>query len=68
MSDGGKGKKRGAPSHDLVINRLDVVFVAVGTNRLGPQEKGFPRKRNDTLPKSVGMVSQIILDVVPCSS
>ncbi len=68
MSDGGKGKKRGAPSHDLFIHRFDVVVVAVGTKRLGPQEKGFPRKRYDTLPKSVGMVSQIILDVVSCSS
>ncbi len=64
MSDGGTGKKRGAPSHDLFIHRFDV--VAVETKRLGSQEKDFPSKRYDALPKSVGMVSQITV-VAPCS-
>ncbi len=60
-----QGKKHGAPSHDLFIHRFDV--VAVETKRLGPQEKGFPSKRYDALPKSVGMVSQITV-IVSCSS
>ncbi len=38
MSDGGTGKKCGAPSHDLFIHRFDVV-VAVETKRPGPPEK-----------------------------
>ncbi len=64
-----QGKKRGAPSHDLFIHRFDVVVVVdtVETKRLGSQEKDFPSKRYDALPKSVGMVSQITV-VAPCSS
>ncbi len=43
-----RGKKRGAPSHDLFIHRFVVV---VASKRPGPQVEGFPRKRYDTLPE-----------------